>query len=225
MRIPLFRVRDLQVYRETEGGLRMILDHVRLDLDPGEWVDLEGSSGCGKSTLLEALAQLIPRAKGRIELEGQAVEHISPPVWRSEVTLFPQKVIIFKGTVRDNLTAPWTFSVRSGQPRPSDGELGQELRGMGLDDVRLDDTAGKLSVGQMVRISVLRALLPKPRVLLLDEPGASLDDLSAEKVVVRLKRFCGNGGAVLRVRHYRRDQEAVRTLTIDPEGRVIEVSS
>ncbi len=81
-------------------------------------------------------------------------------------------------------------------------------------DAALDRDAARLSVGQQARVALVRTLLTHPRVLLLDEPDAALDELSAAAVSDLTREFAEKGGAVVRVRHHRSDDIAHRRLRL-----------
>ena len=109
--------------------------------------------------------------------------------------------------MRDNLLLPWTLKVRHGQPAPDDAALRAALDRVGLPDVALDRDAARLSVGQQARVALVRVLLTHPRVLLLDEPDAALDEALVRRGHAHSTReFAEDGGAVVRVRHHRTDE-------------------
>ncbi|MDZ4166520.1 MAG: ABC transporter ATP-binding protein, partial [Coriobacteriia bacterium] len=86
--------------------------------------------------------------------------------------------------------------------------LADALAGVGLADVAPGRDVCRLSVGQIARIALLRVMLARPRVLLLDEPDASLDDASAAEVARLTAAFVAEGGSVVRVSHVRADASA-----------------
>jgi putative ABC transport system ATP-binding protein len=196
------------------GSSARVLDHLDLSLEAGTLVDVIGPSGAGKTMLLRALARVLPAVGGRLTLENRPAEQIAPQSWRAQVALLPQKPSIVLGSVRDNLLLPWTLKVRHGAAAPSDTALRDSLDGVGLDDLTLDRDAARLSVGQAARIALLRVVLTKPLVLLLDEPDASLDEASAEQVTAMTRAFVEAGGGAVRVRHHRTDGLAWRQLRL-----------
>lgn len=201
-----------------------VLDGVSVELGAGEIIDVVGPSGAGKSTLLRALARLLPQAQGTLALDGVDAETISPQQWRAAVALVPQKPAIVCGSVRHNLLLPWSFKVRGHGVAPTDAVLAGILTEFGLSGVALHRDASRLSVGQQARVALLRVILTKPSVLLLDEPDANLDDLSAEQVAHATAAFAQGGGSVVRVRHQRSDALASRRLRLS-SGRLLEVVS
>lgn len=185
-----------------------MLDSVSLELCAGDIAELRGPSGAGKTTLLLALARLLPGVSGELALAGEAAHGIEPAVWRTKVALLPQRTALTGGTVEDNLLLPFGLKSRVGLTPPTTEALRAALDEVGLVDVALERDTARLSVGQAARVALLRVLLTAPRVLLLDEPDASLDDASAAAVGAMTARFAAEGGAVLRVSHLRADATA-----------------
>jgi putative ABC transport system ATP-binding protein len=190
-----------------------VLDSISLNLEAGTVTDVIGPSGSGKTTLLRALARLLPDASGALLLDGVSAETIPGPAWRTAVALLPQKPAIVEGCVRDNLLRPWMLKVRHGHTPPGEAAMRAALDSVAL-DVALDRDAARLSVGQQARVALVRTLLTQPRVLLLDEPDAALDEVSAAAVSVLTREFAENGGAVVRVRHHLSDDIAHRRLRL-----------
>jgi len=205
---PLLTARDLVAERTLDGRVVRVLDGVSLELAPGAIVELRGPSGAGKTTLLLALARLLPGATGALALGGVPAAEIPPQVWRTQVALLPQRPTLAAGTVHHNLTVPWELAVREGHVEPQPEELREALDSVGLGDVDLQRDARQLSVGQAARVALLRVLLTRPRVLLLDEPDASLDDASAALIARSTAAFTAGGGALIRVSHLRDDAAA-----------------
>lgn len=212
--IMLLTAEDLVVDLPGDAGFVRVVDRASFALDAGELVDVVGPSGSGKTMLLRALARLLPQVSGSLALGGVPADEIAPAEWRSRVALLPQKAAIQPGSVRANLLLPWTLKIRHAERRPSDVELADALASVHLRDIALDREAARLSVGQAARVALLRVLLTKPQVLLLDEPDAALDDASAEAVAVATRGFAAAGGAVVRVRHQRTDALATRRLSL-----------
>ncbi len=206
--------RNLSVVLPGDGGPLHVIGDLVLDVASGEVVDVVGASGAGKTTLLRALARLLPDVSGELLLDGTSARDVSPQRWRTLVALVPQKPAIVAGSVRDNLLLPWQLKVRSAEQAPADDTLRARLDSVSMSDVALDRDAGRLSVGQQARVALLRVVLTGPRVLMLDEPDAALDDTSAAEVAHITSEFASAGGAVIRVRHQRTDLLAARRLRL-----------
>ena len=215
----LLEARGLSAILPGDAGDVRVLDRVSLAVDAGEIVDVVGPSGSGKSTLLRALAQLLPGATGELLIGGESSAALAPARWRARVALLPQKPVMFAGTLRENLVYPWSLGVRHAEAAPEDRLLAEGLARLGV-EAALDRDATRLSVGQAARVAFLRTLLTDPSVLLLDEPDAALDDVSADALAAMTCEFVSaragrGGGAVVRVRHHRSDGIASRRLHLE----------
>ncbi|MEW5802499.1 MAG: ATP-binding cassette domain-containing protein [bacterium] len=217
-------MKNITVFRSQEGKRRLVLSRVSLGLEPAELVDLGGVSGSGKSTFLEAAAWLIPIDEGSMTLQGREHTTFAPQKWRRKVTLYLQAPVAAPGSVRENLLLAWGFTQKPEREIPPESRLQSELEEIGLFGVSLKDKASELSGGQLARLALLRILLLQPRVLLLDEPDASLDKDSAQLVSRRIRRYLKeNQAAAIRVRHSSWDDPASRTLMIRG-GELLEVN-
>ncbi|MGB4592457.1 MAG: ATP-binding cassette domain-containing protein [Coriobacteriia bacterium] len=220
---PVLEARDLVFSRSVDDRDIRVLDGVSLTLDTGDVVELRGPSGVGKTTLLRALARLLPGMSGELSLGGEPASEIPAQVWRTRVALLPQRAALGAGTVAYNLAFPFTLAVRERIVPPTTDEFRSAMDGLGLDDVSLERDVRQLSVGQSARVALLRVLLTRPKVLLLDEPDASLDDVSAALLAGATARFAAAGGVLVRVSHLRADADATRRLTL-AHGRLEEAA-
>ncbi len=214
----LLEARGLRAVRAGDDGPVAVLDGVDFDARRGELVEISGPSGAGKTTLLLALARLLPGVEGELRLAGAPAQEIQPRRWRLRVALLPQRAVLVSGTVAENLALPWRLAARSELKEPPCESLRAALDSVGMFDVALERDAARLSVGQAARIALLRVLLTRPEVLLLDEPDASLDDDSASAVARLTASFVAEGGSVVRVSHVRADAAATRRLRLDSGG-------
>ncbi|MCE5202809.1 MAG: ATP-binding cassette domain-containing protein [Coriobacteriales bacterium] len=221
---PVLEARDLVFEREVDGRVVRVLDHVSLAIRPGDIIELRGESGAGKTTLLRALARLLPGVCGELVLDGRPDREVDPRLWRTRVTLLPQRAALLPGSVEENLGFPFTLAVRKHTDPPSAEKFRAGMDALGLDDVALSRDVTQLSVGQAARVALLRVLLARPAVLLLDEPDASLDDASAARLGEATARFAAEGGALVRVSHLRADATATRSLRL-AAGQLMEVSN
>ena len=157
------------------GGPRAV-DEVDLEVRAGEIVSLIGPSGCGKTTLLRLMAGLESPTSGRVEMD--------PPIDRGpgEIAfVFQQPTLLRWRTAFENVLLPLELIARtrkrSSRVTSQDRSRAmQSLEHLGLHDA-LDRYPHQLSGGMKMRVSIARALVTEPRVLLLDEPFAALDDM------------------------------------------------
>jgi len=162
-----------QITRTDLISNRIILHPTTLRINDGDRIGLVGPSGSGKSTLLRSLALLDPIESGNHLFLGEEVPSESIPKFRRFATYLPQHAITFEGTVRDNLTLPFSFGVTT-ESYSEDGAL-MYLRKFGRDSTFLDLIATSLSGGEQQLMAFIRCLLINPNIILFDEPTASLD--------------------------------------------------
>lgn len=186
---PILAVRGLRVERAG----RTVLEDVDADVPPATVTALLGPSGAGKTSLLRCLVRLDEPAAGSVTFDGDDVQGLDACVLRRRVALVAQSPVMLPGTVRDNLAY--------GLDEPGDPELTEALVAAGLAAEFLDRDAARLSGGEAARVAVARALARSPRVLLLDEPTASLDGHAAAGIEALLVRMAARGLAVVVVTH------------------------
>ena len=182
--------------------LGTVLDRVDLELAPGETVALVGPSGSGKSTLASLLLRLAEPTSGRITVGGTDLAACDAAAWRMQLAWVPQHPTLFRGTVADN--------IRLGDPAASDARVAEAAALAGAAEFvrRLPDGYGTmlgdggrpLSAGQLERVALARAFLRDAGLVILDEPTANLDRLSAELVEDAVDRL-REGRTVLLIAH------------------------
>lgn len=173
---------------------------IALDLKAGEAAAITGPSGAGKTTLLLRIARLL-EAGGHGDAPAIAVLGRPPLDWdethfRDIVTMVPQRSALLRGSIRDNLTLA---------ADATDGDLWTALGAVDLDemirergglDARLGEGGAGLSGGQARRLTLARALLKRPRLLLLDEPTEGLDEQTATRVLQGIRHALPNSAIV-----------------------------
>ncbi|WP_417259979.1 amino acid ABC transporter ATP-binding/permease protein [Celeribacter sp.] len=165
-----------------------IVSDLSLRVAAGETVALTGPSGVGKSTLLLAVAQLHPVAQGQLTLGGQGVETWDEDALRQKVTLLPQRSALMSGTVRAalQLVAPNSDDAALWQVLDS-VQLAETFKARDGLDTQLGLRGEGVSGGEARRLTLARALLKRPHVLLLDEPTEGLDTETAQRVLLGIR--------------------------------------
>lgn len=180
--------RDLRV---TRGDVTL-LANVNVGFRSGVVTALLGPSGAGKTTLLRCLNGLEPMVSGSVLLDGDDIETIGPTELRRRVGLVFQLPMALEGTVRDNIT----------YGLDSDGvDAEAALRNAGLDSGYLEREATSLSVGEAQRLSIARALVREPEVLLMDEPTSALDRDSRAQIETLVRGLVDTGLTLVVVTH------------------------
>jgi putative ABC transport system ATP-binding protein len=165
-----------QTGNTSSGGY--LFSQLSAEIEKPEKVALIGPSGQGKSTLLRILALLDIPDEGDLLLNGSSFRQSDPRLWRMEASYVAQQAVMLPGSIADNLS---TVSRLHG--RPYDSALAAQLmQQLGLDYLDPAKKAEECSGGEKQRISLIRSLLLRPAILLLDEITASLDINSMRKV-------------------------------------------
>ena len=181
-------VRDLvKVYGKVTA-----VDHISFMLEPGTTVALLGGNGAGKTTTIAMLLGLVVPTSGEVRVFGADISKDRKQVAHRMNFQSPYVDLPMRLTVRQNLSVfAQLYAVEN-----IDGRIGEIAADLDLIDL-LDRPTGKLSAGQKTRVSLAKALLNRPNVLLLDEPTASLDPDTADWVRGRLERFRDTVGATV----------------------------
>ena len=167
---------------------RPLLTDISFSLAAGECITLTGITGAGKSTLLRLLNRLSEPTSGQISLRGDDYRSISPMTLRQQVMLVSQVPQLLGMNVREALTYPLQLQSLGA------AEIKQRILTV-ADQFEIptdwfDRNHLQLSVGQKQLVSIARGVITQPQVLLLDEPIASLDTITAERVLTTINTIC-----------------------------------
>ena len=208
---PLLRARGLC---RSFGRVRVLRD-VDLTLHPGEALAVAGPNGAGKTTLLRVLAGLMRPSGGSIEVLGRPLRREGPDARRALGLVSHQSLLYDDLTLTENLT----FAARLyGIARPREAALAA-LEAAGL-ATRASDSPRKLSRGLAQRAAIARAMLHRPRILLLDEPFTALDTVSAERLREELRQRLAEGmGLVIVTHHLGEVWDVASRIAVMVEGR------
>jgi ATP-binding cassette, subfamily B, bacterial len=184
-------------------GETPLLDGVSFVVEPGRTVALVGATASGKSTLTSLLTRLVDPDSGRIMVDGADLRDLRKGALAESVSLVPQTAFLFDDTVRDNVTLGADVSdeevwaaLRAAQ---ADGFVAALAHGL---DTRLGERGTSLSGGQRQRISLARALVRRPRLLILDDATSAVDPEVEARILQALRTE--GGGATLVVVAYRK---------------------
>jgi len=168
-RDPILVVEDIVKRFESPDGVLTAVDHVSLSIAPGEFVGVIGPSGCGKSTLFNVIGGLLDGYEGTVRVAGERVRGPHPAVGMifQEESTFPWRNVV------DNVAFPLEIA---GLPKAERSERARRfVKLVGLDGFERRYPA-ELSGGMRQRVSMARTLAAQPKILLMDEPFAALDE-------------------------------------------------
>jgi ATP-binding cassette subfamily B protein len=207
-------------------GHRLVLDGFDLVVPAGETHAIVGSTGAGKSTVVKLLLRLYEATGGTIRLDGVPVDEVPLAELRRAVGYVGQDVFLFQGTVRENLAY--------GRPRATDDELERAARlaeaheficelPQGYDTL-VGERGQKLSGGQRQRLSIARAILKDPPLLVLDEATSAVDN-ETEAAIQRSLELVGRGRTVVVIAHRLSTVRHADRIHVLEAGRVVEAGS
>jgi branched-chain amino acid transport system ATP-binding protein len=207
----------LEVERLEVGyGEARALDDVSLEVGPGELVCVVGPNGAGKSTLINTLAGLLRVRSGALRFEGADLSILAPHRFvGAGIAVVPEGRRLFGGlTVRENLELGSLLPAARRQRRTSLEYVCSLFPAL---SARLDVSAGALSGGQQQMVAIGRALMAKPRLLLLDEPSLGLAPMIVMEMFNIIREIHQQGVACLLV-----EQNVVRALAVATRAYVLE---
>lgn len=181
-------IRDVEKTFQTRGGAVQALSKVNLEIQPFSFVSVVGPSGCGKSTLMNLLAGLDTPTGGSIEIGGVPVNGAQ----EGNAVVFQRDLLLEWRTVIENVLLPFELkgiTWLDRKDRTTNRQLAEELLQMvGLEGFG-DKYPFELSGGMRQRVSICRALIQKPTLLMMDEPFGALDALTREQMMYDLLRL------------------------------------
>ena len=198
------------------------LDHVSLDIQPGETVAFVGPSGAGKTTIIQLILRFYDPASGRILLDGVDLADMARDDFRRHIALVPQDPVIFAASAREN--------IRFGRPDATDAEVEAAAKAAAAHDFitalpeGYDSYVGErgvmLSGGQKQRIAIARAILRDAPVLLLDEATSALD-AESERAVQHAVDELSAGRTTLIVAHRLATVKKADRIVVLDQGRIV----
>ncbi|MBV9860682.1 MAG: ATP-binding cassette domain-containing protein [Alphaproteobacteria bacterium] len=180
-------------------GARRVLADVSFAIMPGQFTVLLGLNGAGKTTLFSLATRLYAAAEGEIRIFGTALSRDPSACLRQMGVVFQQPTLDLDLSIAQNLL--YHAALHGLSRRDARARVAAEIERVELTD-RLGDTVRRLSGGQRRRVEIARALLHRPRLLLLDEPTVGLDIASRQFLLDRVRHLCREEGlAVLWATH------------------------
>jgi ABC-type multidrug transport system fused ATPase/permease subunit len=200
---------------EDEGGEQVLaLEHISLQIPPGQTVALVGATGAGKSTMAKLIARFYDPTTGAILVDGHDLREVSSRSLRSQMGIVPQEAFLFSGTVAENIAF--------GRPDADAQQIRAAAAAVGAEefiaelpsgyDTEIGERGTQLSAGQRQLIAFARALIADPRILVLDEATSNVDLHSEARIEQGLRRLLAGRTSIV-IAH--------RLSTIRQAGRIV----
>jgi len=200
-----------------------VLKNVSFTIRPGQFVGIVGKSGSGKTSLINLLCRFYDAQQGQVLIDGTDVRDIAPADLRRRIGLVLQDPFLFRGTISDNIAY--------GDPEAAPLEIMDAARAANAHDfimrrtaaydTRLGENGAGLSGGERQRVSIARALLCDPTVLILDEATSSVDTESEQEIQKALAVLC-RGRTTIAVAHRLSTLKNSDHIFVVDEGRIVE---
>mgnify|MGYP001070217767 FL=1 len=221
---PMLRITDLSKYFRTEEVETIALNHVSMEVAPGEFVAIMGPSGCGKSTLLNILGLLDNPSDGTYYLLDKEVGSLK----EKERTLYRKGNIgfVFQSfnlidelNVFENVELPLIYLRIPAKKRK---EMVNDI----LNRMNISHRAGhfpqQLSGGQQQRVAIARAVVAQPKLILADEPTGNLDTKNGQEVMTLLSELNREGTTIIMVTHSQRDSTYAHRIINLLDGQIVD---
>jgi ABC-type multidrug transport system fused ATPase/permease subunit len=203
-----------------------ILKGISFTIEPGQKIAIVGTSGTGKSTLAQLMMRFYEPSQGKIMMGDYTIQDMPVGDWRKMVALVPQEVLLFGGSIRENIAY--------GKPGASEQEIQQAAEQAYAKefiesfpekyDTLVGERGVKLSGGQRQRIAIARAILKDPKFLILDEATSALDSESEKWVQSALEELMKNRTSLI-IAHRLSTIRSADKIIVMESGKIVEMGS
>lgn len=203
-----------------------VLKEINLEVASGEMIGLVGKSGVGKSTFINLICRFYDVNRGRLEVDGEDIQDIRLEDLRGQIGLVHQEPTLFNVTIAENIRygkpdATFDEVIRAAIAAEAHEFIVAKPDGY---DTKVGERGGKLSGGEKQRISIARAILHDPKILILDEATSSLDTPTEKKIQLAIARLV-KGRTTFAIAHRLSTLRNADRLVVLDEGKIVEVGT
>jgi len=226
---PLPRIEGAVTFDNVSFGydkVRRVLDSVSLDVKPGEMIGLVGHSGAGKTTVINLIARFYDPTEGRVLIDGMDMRSVKLNDLRGQLGIVLQEPFLFPGTVASNIAYA--------KPDASPEEILRAAKAANAHDfimrfpdgydTQVGERGVRLSGGERQRLSIARAILHDPRILILDEATASVDTETEHQIQEAINRLI-SGRTTFAIAHRLSTLRNADRLVVMDKGKVAEIGT
>lgn len=219
------KVQDLEFSYPSRPSVK-IIKGINFTIEPGQKVAIVGTSGTGKSTLAQLFMRFYEPSAGSISLGDRPITDIDITEWRKMVALVPQEVLLFGGTIRENIAYGKPGATQTEIESAAELAYAKEFIQSFPEkwDTLVGERGVKLSGGQRQRIAIARAILKNPKFLLLDEATSALDSESEKWVQSALEELMKNRTSLI-IAHRLSTIRSADLILVMEEGKIVESGS
>ncbi|WP_236909013.1 ABC transporter ATP-binding protein [Clostridium sp. Cult3] len=210
------------VYFKYHENNKYVLEDISFSVNPGETLAIIGSTGSGKSTLINLIPRFYDPTEGSIKIDGIDIKDMDLHELRENIAIVPQKTLLFTGNIKEN--------IKWGDEKATDEEVEKVSKISKAHDFILSFNEGyntylgqggvNLSGGQKQRISIARALLKKPKILILDDSTSAVDMITEKEIRKGLKDYLKDTTTILIAQRITSVMDADKILVMDG-GRIV----
>ena len=206
-----------------ERGEEDVLCDINLEVLPGQKIAIVGRSGSGKTTLAKLLGKLLQPTSGKMYIDNIDISNIELSSYRHQLGVVEQHPFLFNGTIRENIAkADTTADLASVMAAAKLAGASEFIEKLPMDyDTQIGERGITLSGGQRQRLAIARALLTNPRILILDEPTASLDSESERIIQQNLEQQMASRTAFIFAHRLSTVRNADLIVVLD-QGKIVE---
>ncbi|MCS7245856.1 MAG: ABC transporter ATP-binding protein/permease [candidate division WOR-3 bacterium] len=204
-------------------GSRKILKDINLTINKGEKVAIVGPSGVGKTTLIEIIASLLKPTSGKVLVDGIELWEYNIDIYRGKLAFVPQEPFLFEGTIYENLTLGENIELEKVKYACELANISDFIENLPNGYFyKLTEGGLNVSGGQRQKLTIARAILRNPEIILLDEPTSHIDIESEEKIIKALEDFIVDKTAII-ITHRLSLLNFVSKIVVMKDGTILDI--